>query len=362
MSLTFPTSHPAAIRPEILEGVRAANSAAELYPYLQGAIELEHATIPAYLTALYSLKPGTNNAVAGIIRSVVVQEMLHLTIACNVLNALGGQPVLNRADFVPKYPGPLPIGVEADLVVPLAPLDASLIENVFMRIERPNEPKDYKVKATADRISAGYPTISAFYEAIIERIKTLGDGAFAKPSNPQMLDNTWFPASELFEVTDVASATAALEIIIEQGEGLGTSPMDDQGVPAHYYRFAEILKGRRLVVDPSAPEGYSYSGDPIAFDTTSVYDLTTNSRLADYRPNSLAWMGVRQADYTYTTLLNALHETFNGKPANLKNAIALMYELRLVVVEKVLTQKVTTGPNAGKIAAPSFAFTPSLAD
>jgi hypothetical protein len=138
--------------------------------------------------------------------------------------------------------------------------------------------------------------------------------------------------------------------------------MDDQGVPAHYYRFAEILKGRRLVVDPSAPEGYSYSGDPIAFDTTSVYDLTTNSRLADYRPNSLAWMGVRQADYTYTTLLNALHETFNGKPANLKNAIALMYELRLVVVEKVLTQKVTTGPNAGKIAAPSFAFTPSLAD
>ena len=34
--------------------------------------------------------------------------MLHMTIACNVLNAVGGQPAIDRAGFVPDYPMILP--------------------------------------------------------------------------------------------------------------------------------------------------------------------------------------------------------------------------------------------------------------
>ncbi|MFM6195333.1 MAG: ferritin-like domain-containing protein, partial [Planktothrix sp.] len=56
----------------------------ELRYYLKEAMKLEHATIPPYITALYSLKPGTNLEAFHIIRQVAVEEMLHLTLVANV--------------------------------------------------------------------------------------------------------------------------------------------------------------------------------------------------------------------------------------------------------------------------------------
>src|SRR5947199_3695973 len=87
---------------------------------LQNAVKLEHATIPVYLYGLYSLQRGKNVAVAEILQSVVVEEMLHMTLASNVLNALGGSPQIDRPGFIPTYPGPLPGGVEGSLIVALA--------------------------------------------------------------------------------------------------------------------------------------------------------------------------------------------------------------------------------------------------
>jgi rubrerythrin len=60
-----------------VEGLRRA---------LQHAIELEHATIPTYLYALYSIKPGTNPEIVWLIKSIVSEEMLHLSLDCNILN------------------------------------------------------------------------------------------------------------------------------------------------------------------------------------------------------------------------------------------------------------------------------------
>src|ERR1700759_4203727 len=82
-----------------VHGVRAA---------LQAAIEIEHAVIPPYLYALYSLVPGRNEAAAVILRSVVDEEMLHLALAANLLSAVGGRPVLDSPRLLPRYPGPLP--------------------------------------------------------------------------------------------------------------------------------------------------------------------------------------------------------------------------------------------------------------
>jgi len=107
-----------------VQAVRAAEAAEDLYPHLQGAIQLEHSTIPVYLTALYSIKPGFMPEVRQILSSVAIEEMLHLSIACNVLNAIGGQPVLSSPDFIPKYPGPLPMNINTSLRVHLAPLSA----------------------------------------------------------------------------------------------------------------------------------------------------------------------------------------------------------------------------------------------
>jgi len=78
------------------------------------AIELEHATIPAYLASYYSIVPKANLEASAIVRSVVIQEMLHMCIAANLLNALGGLPSIDPPQFIPSYPGPLPMSIGGD--------------------------------------------------------------------------------------------------------------------------------------------------------------------------------------------------------------------------------------------------------
>src|ERR1700721_79343 len=114
------------LRSGIVEKIAAAQSGPDLFEFLQSAIELEHSTIPPYLAALSSTAPAKNDVVAGIIRSIVVQEMLHMTIAANVLNAIGGAPAINQAGFIPAYPGPLPMMVDDDLKVGLEKLTRQL--------------------------------------------------------------------------------------------------------------------------------------------------------------------------------------------------------------------------------------------
>src|SRR5258705_12486939 len=82
----------------------------QLREHLQIAIELEHSVIPPYLCALYSIEDGTNTAAARSLHDVMLEEMLHLTLAANVLNAIGGKPDLIHAEFVPQYPSYLPHG------------------------------------------------------------------------------------------------------------------------------------------------------------------------------------------------------------------------------------------------------------
>src|SRR5262249_29902476 len=103
----------------------------------QLAVELEHATIPTYLCALLSIKQGRNREVAGLIRSVVIEEMLHMALACNLLNAIGGAPQIDRPSFVPRYPGHLPAGLRPDLTVTLRRCSIEQIRDVFLSIEEP---------------------------------------------------------------------------------------------------------------------------------------------------------------------------------------------------------------------------------
>ena len=103
-------------------------------------MQLEHATIPPYLTALYSLHPGNNSDALHILRVVVVEEMLHLTLVANVMNAVGGTPDLTQPDFVPAYPAYLPDG-EKDFQVDLQPFSKDAVKT-FLKIERPAKAPD----------------------------------------------------------------------------------------------------------------------------------------------------------------------------------------------------------------------------
>ena len=339
------------ISTDIINSIRSARAATDLYQYLQGAIELEHSTIPPYLQALYSIKHDMNTIVADLIRSIVIEEMLHMAVAANVLNAIGGAPVINKPNFIPNYPGPLPMNVREGLVVGLAPLSKPLIKDIFMEIEMPDDLKNFPVKPTALQ-AASFATIGVFYEAIKDKLKELGDKIFIGKPSRQVVDNIWFPPDQLFAISDVRTAVRGLDVIVRQGEGTSEDPLEADGQPAHYYRFAEIYYGRRLVPDPTVKEKYSYSGAPIPFDPTGIWDMVTNPKLTNYPISSTAHAYAERFNGIYTNLLNSLHLTFNGQAEHLSKAIGGMYELRLAA-EALIEIRDT---NTGKQAAPTFEF------
>lgn len=327
-------------KPNDLQVVRAA---------LQQAVELEHSTIPPYLYALYSLDPAKNAAIAEIIQSVVMEEMLHMTLSCNVLNALGGTPVIDKPSFIPSYPGPLPGGVESELSVKLAPFSTDQLET-FLVIEQPEDPLVFKAAAATDVL-----TIGEFYAAIATGIKAQGDGAFVKPAphhqvGPEMMDDS-------VVVTDVDSALRAIDVIVEQGEGTRKSPQAVVGGGyAHYYRFMQIKNGCRLVKQPGElppEEQYAYNGAPIPFDAGGVYNAPTDPKAAQYPNGSAQRFACDNFNYTYTNLLGTLHATFNGQPNQLDAAIGLMMSL------KGQAKNMMMGiPNPKVITGPSFEYCP----
>ncbi|XP_068752704.1 uncharacterized protein [Montipora capricornis] len=112
-------------------------SVEQLRQDLQTALQLEHATIPPYLTALASIKFSYNLAIQNVLKEIVIQEMMHMALVANILNAIGGQPSLYSKEFIPRYPSRLPGGVQPDLIVPIEKVSLGLIRNIFMKIEQP---------------------------------------------------------------------------------------------------------------------------------------------------------------------------------------------------------------------------------
>lgn len=340
------------LRPEIITGIRAASTPEELGYYLQNAIELEHSTIPPYLTAMLSLRAGTNMDIAAQIREIVIEEMLHMTIAANILIAIGGSPAINKPDFIPKYPGPLPMNI-GDLIVGIDTFSIELVQNTFMAIEEPEDPIPVE-PPEAKLEEPEYATIGEFYDAIKAQIIALGPSIFVKPTAPpQVVDSTWF-GPRLFVITDPETACAAIDLIKIEGEGTSDSPFQRPGSPAHYYRFGEIVAGRRLIKTPDG--GFAYRGAPILFDPSGVWPLRPNCKIADFAPGTQARTRIEAFAYNYSSLLNSLHNTFNGAPEQLDTAIGIMYDLRVNAVSLMETD---IGDDTGQTVGPSYEYVDS---
>jgi hypothetical protein len=329
----------------------------EVCTALQQAIELEHSTIPPYLYALYSLIPGRNDAVAEIIQSIVTEEMLHLTLAANVLNALGGSPVLDTPDFIPDYPGPLPGSVEGGLVVPLAPCSLYLVSGVFMKIEQPERRLEFPVERSLAFVQQPL-TIGQFYRRIRDQIVVLGDRAFVPGPRNQIGADQMDGA---IVVTNVATASAAIDIIIDQGEGTTTSPLEVVGPGyAHYYQFAEIANGGRLVPNPDAgPDTpaddryfYDVANHPLPFDAKGVFGVPTDPSSPPYPAGSVGQVANDNFNYTYTCMLKVLHALLNGEQTRFDTALGMMMSLRQQAMDMM------SGTNTGgQSIGPSFEYT-----
>ena len=306
----------------------------ELREHLQTAIELEHATVPAYLTAMYTLKEGTNREVALVLRSVVVEEMLHLTLASNVMNAVGGSPSINSKKFVPEYPTRLPHSANL-FEVELERFSEAAI-HTFMKIEHPAFHTGTKPKPEPDQ----YHTIGQFYEAIVKGIeylcRELGEQkVFTGHDSRQVTPEQYYGSGgRIVVVHNLDTARSALFEIINQGEGsedghdVWEKPnkdiLDPRDQPGHFYRFDEI---RQQCYYKNGDKPEKPTGDPLKVDWKAVCPIRANSKSADFPEGTEIRMVLDDFNRAYKDLLNALHCTFNGEPELMAQSIPLMYDL-----------------------------------
>jgi hypothetical protein len=294
---------------------------------LQAALQLEHATIPLYLYARYSLDAARNQAIADIIDSVVTEEMLHMALVCNLINALGGTPVIANAATIPKFPGPLPGSVHGELILHLAPFGESQL-TAFLEIEEPENGLTFPTGLLA---VVEPHTIGRFYAQIIDRIAAaMGAGVNVFVGDATRQVTQFVPG--VIPVTDIESAKEAIALIVEQGEGTAQSPLEalDADQFAHYYKFQSIAKGYTLTTVPNAKpddpveQRYAYAGEPISFDKRGVFPLPVDPHLSDYEAGSAERSAIKACNDTYSDILRSLESGFSGAQGSLYDAINLM--------------------------------------
>jgi len=276
---------------------------------LQWAVELEFATIPVYLSGMWSIKQSAGE-VYNLIHSVVMEEMLHLGWACNMLTAIDGTPQITA----PSYPGPLPGGIEPGFEVYLSGLNKTTVA-MYMQIELPEHPV-----AAAET----FPTIGAFYDAISAAFTALFPADHKFTATNQIAFS--IDAENLTVLNSLDDVQNAILTIKEQGEGTSTSPDAPQfgGELAHYYRFGEILHEKTLIeVDGS----FQYAGDAVPF--PDCYPVATVPA-AGYPELK----DMQTFDNDYGTLIEQLQNAWslpgtdpNGGSNGLGNAIGTMFSL-----------------------------------
>jgi hypothetical protein len=345
----------------------------DLHQYLQVAIKLEQATIPPYLCALYTIKPDKNYEASTLIRNVVIEEMLHMVLAANVLNAVGGHPFIDRPNFVANYPTKLPDG-EEDFEVPLLPFSEAAIET-FLKIERPSPEQPQKLAAAqkaafSHAMKKDLPdlppdvhffTIGMFYDAIIDGLEYLCEelgesNVFTGDHRLQIGPEYYYNGGgHIIDVTCLKSAKTALKEIIEQGEGLLDEIADEPQFGnelAHYYRYQEIQMQRYYEEGdlPNHPSGATFSVD---YSIESVYPMIPNPKTVLYPGGSELRQKSDEFNILYTNLLGELQHAFNGEPERLLPAIGGMFQLKYKALELI---KNPIPGNEKYHAGPSFEY------
>lgn len=258
----------------------------QLWWLLAEAAQLEHMIMCEYLYAEFSLKDGSGDGLAAgqaeavgrwrkTLREIAVQEMLHLALVSNLMTAIGAAPVFGRPNF-PQRSGYFPAGVQLDLL----PFGEQALRH-FLFLERPegielddaagfvpSGPTREPVEPT-EALPRGqeFATIGHLYRGIADGLRGLtascGEravfvGSPRAQATPELLG--W---PQLIAVSDLASALAAVEEIIEQGEGCA-----GDWRTAHYGRFLTMwqdyhdLRQRDPSFEPARPVLPGYTRQP----------------------------------------------------------------------------------------------------
>lgn len=288
---------------------------------LQTAIELEFSTLPLYLSSMFSLEV-QNYTAYNTIRSVAMEEMVHMAIASNILSALGGTPKFKNINIVYPTKG-LPGGAEPDLYVGLAKYSKEQLKN-FMRIEAP-------LFLLADIKPENYPTISVFYNSIKTAIKNNSDSVIAAVkkggSSNQVGDDIGFSTFGYQEGKDpVKMFCDGIDEILEQGEGANAKDLvtssEFETEESHYAKFASLFYGRsyqkpeHLKKVTIENESKFFMGTPISNpEVVNTLSVTSDgyAKILAIDPNGAAVSTALTAfDNAFSTMLTTLDTVWNG--------------------------------------------------
>ena len=314
---------------------------------VQTAINLEFSTLPPYLYAKFSIPEGENINAASRIEAIILQEMIHMCLACNILNAIGGSPAITP----PVYPGHLPGDVAGDLVIHLYPFSPDAIKQ-GMDIEKPVNPiNPPQLKALARAEGTVPVTIGEYYMRLDAELKNLPASDWT-PNRNQISDAQFFQG-QIFAVNGYDDAHRAIHDIITEGEGSPTagSPLDFENELAHFYRFQEIYKNQVLVKADNSV-GYAW-GEPLGVDWNAVYPAIADPETHDFSKEPKAAQEAQTAcNAAYTTMVNELRRAFNGENGRLGNAVRAMFDLRMAALHALVTPLA----DGTKVAGPGFIY------
>lgn len=282
----------------------------KLIDALQRAAILEFSTIPPYLCALYSIKDVTTQAFQTL-RSVVLEEMLHLNLVSNLVNSIGGFPVfvVGGNALVPSYPGYIfnqdpPSGPYVQLMA----ASTDLMQQVFMEIEKP---APYNAPAQED----DFVTIGQFYKAIeqgFENCVATEPDLFTKYGPGFQRTDLYFGSGggKAIYVDSLDTAKLAIKEIVQQGEGATPPKQEYQdkqpfgtynyygyrsddtygpilGTPldlSHYFKFKDLADGKiplgtvyPMIPNPSLDEFESRWTRQLAELFNDAYGLMINT-------------------------------------------------------------------------------------
>ncbi|KAJ7142970.1 ferritin-like-domain-containing protein [Mycena epipterygia] len=323
--------------------------------HLHFAMAIELSTIPLYLYAMYSIKLPANKVkdprfwdpVTGAIRGIVAEEMLHLSLAGNVLKAIGGVPKLysQKYDDVKIFPT---YGMEMPGRVPKLEMNLRKATkanfDTFLGIELPQGRND--PPGGADE----YHTLGQFYEALKDGLKYLGDQMGEKLFHQDSLPYQFAPgtgyqpriqnAGGSIVVKDLKTALDALDVIVEQGEGRDNEEFVGDEL-AHYYIFQGLKNGTQ---------------------DWEVYNVPENPTTQTYAKPSLKqiYQVSRTFDAAYCYLLLSIEKlwTIRDEDERRKLVLANMYSLMIGVLAPLAKLLVTQPLNDGtdRVAAPCFSW------
>jgi CDGSH-type Zn-finger protein/uncharacterized Fe-S cluster protein YjdI len=265
------------------EPVIVIDSRDQLLYTLTEAAEVEHNLMCCYLYAAWSLKTEDDDGLAPelqqelkrwqrVVLDVAIDEMTHLALVCNLMNALSGVAHLNRPNF-PIAKGYHP----SEMQVWLAPFDRDTLQH-FVHLERPegsDEPDgqafahkgEYKRGLNGLRLTPSaqdYQTVGHLYRSVDAGLRRLsarqGEAALFCGDPALQVGPEIVSLKGLIAVTNLQTALQAIETIVEQGEGAQTETAE-----GHFQRFISVRDSydRYLARDPHFKPAHPAAVNPV---------------------------------------------------------------------------------------------------